>query len=268
MKNLLLVSLVFLSVISATQAFAGDHCRRQDNRCEQNFRRADIYKELLTAEGGDVNDAKAGLETIDALSRDLGSSLNTTAANYIYILNLLGGSYYTQTTKSTILSISAYVNRNYQLADIVDYFADIYQAENRDVNDARIGLETAWIVAKTNRISLSKAVGLHIKLLNLLGGSYYTETTRTIYAQLANHGRYYPETFPIEDVYRAYVTLYEAENRDVNDAMTDLDVVMKGALACGNLQEALQEFTSILNSLGGSYYTQTAQKTYRDIFGL
>lgn len=265
MKNLFLVSLVFMSMISASQAFAGDHCRRQDNSCEQNFKRADIYKALLRAENGDVNDAKTGLDTIDALSRDIGSSLYATASNYIYMLNLLGGYSYTQTTKSTILSISAYVNRDNQLADIVDYYAAIYRAENNDVNDARIGLETAWQVSRMSHVSLSKAVDTHIKLLNLIGGYSYTQTARATYAQLAGHSQHY---FSLDDVYRAFTAIYRSENNDVNDAMSDLNLVMKGAIACGSLQEALQEFLGILNSVGGYSYTQTAQQTYRDIFGL
>ena len=265
MKTLFLFSIAFMSLVTASNTFAQNrHCRHQDNQCEQNFRRADIYKELLSVEGGDVSDTQIGLATIEELSRRLNVRLSSAAANYIYLLNQHGGRSTTQVTRQTIQTLSSYVDRRNQLADVVDFYLKIYTAEGADVNDSLRDLSTARKVAKATQLSFSESVSLFIELLDFHGGRSTTQITQSTLESLISLSR----NFSIDDIYRAYTTLYRAEGADLNDALSDLHLVVKAGDVCGSIREALEEFLSLLNSLGGRSTTQTTQQAYRNLFGI
>lgn len=260
MKTLILISLAAIT-LSGTAHARGGHCRSQDNSCQQNYRKADAFKVLYDIEGT-TDDANSDLRVIEQVNQQYRIGFEPAVGNFIYLLDVLGGRSATADTHYVFQELARMTGNRLGLAELIDVFTDLYQIEGTK-EDAMTGVNTAYAFSSKSRAPLAVGIRLYTDILNLLGGRSATAYTNTVFPVITQNTR----DFRIHELYETFAELYVIEG-EVQQAISDFDLVIRGALKCGSLREANEEFLSILNSLGGRSATAEAQKTYRDIFGL
>jgi len=261
MKTLILMSLAVMT-LSGTAHARGEHCRSQDDYCQQNYRKSDAFKVILNAEGGDVADANGNLRVIEQVVQQYRIGFEPAVGNFLYLFQKLGGPYYTNLAQATFKTLAQYTGPRLSLAKVVDSYIEVYEADGSDSADASQGLAT--VMNSRNRGSFDDRLKLYLNLHRLLGGPYYTNLAISTFNMISQ----YSNEYHLADLYQAYSELYQAEGSDSADASGNFQLVLRGARKCGSLQEATDEFLSLLSTLGGPYYTNAAQQQYKSLFGL
>jgi hypothetical protein len=260
MKTLILMSLAAIT-ISGTAHARGEHCRSLDNSCQQNYRKADAFKVLLDYEGY-APDANSDLRVVEQAVQQYRIGFEPAMGNFLYLFNKLGGASQTPTIQSTFTNLLKYTGSYVSLAEVVDAFIAIYDAEGY-VPDANSGLATVFDLTKKSRVRLNDSLNLYLDVFHLVGGASQTPVVQSTFNTISS----YANEFRIYELLETYKDLYEAEGY-VPDATSNLHLIIKGARKCGSLQEAKEEFLSLFRSLGGASQTPNVQAQYKSLFGL
>lgn len=260
MKTLILITLATMT-ISGTAYARGEHCRSQDNSCQQNYRKADAFKVLYEIEGN-PNDATANLNVIEQANQKYRLGFEPAVGNFIYLLNVLGGMRATIETQSIFSELASMTGNRLGLAELVDAFTDLYHIEGSHP-DSMQGLRAAYAFSVKERAPFAVGARLYTDILNLLGGMRATTDALPAFAIIAPNTR----DFRARELFEAFQEIYFVEG-SVQDTTENFKLVVRAAIKCGSLYEAKEEFLSLLNSLGGMRATIEAQRTYREIFGL
>jgi hypothetical protein len=260
MKTLILASLISMTISGTAHAY-GEHCRSQDNSCQQNYRKSEAFKILYDIEGT-TDEANSDLRVIEQVNQQYRIGFEPAVGNFIYLLDVLGGRSGTVETQRIYPELARMTGNRLGLAELVDVFTDLYRIEGT-TEEALKGVKTAHAFSSKERAPLAVGVRLYTDILYLLCGRSGTVEAGRVFPVVTQNTR----DFRVTELYETFADLYLIEG-EVQQAIQNFELVIRGALKCGSLREAREEFISLLNSLGGRSGTVEAQRAYRNIFGL
>ncbi|RYZ75866.1 MAG: hypothetical protein EOP05_06695 [Proteobacteria bacterium] len=260
MKAQLLAALLMLTT-GLSLAQAGERCGEDSNRvCNQFVSRFEMLKRLNAIEG-DMDQAQEDLALIESINGQTRSGLENTTENFLYVLNMIGGSTKTSEAQRAFNIIASKVEARQSLYKVTTVFGELYRTEG-DVEQTIEDLNLITAAAK-NGLGLREATNQFLTILQTVGGSTKTSEAQRIFG------------FLLEDsiatsssaLTRAFNAVYSAEG-DIDQTLEDLELIRKAAKKCGSLEIATQDFLDVLRESGGSTKTSEAQRLYQNLYAL